>query len=73
MAVSILKDTQLRLVFEDGVDVNGKQVYKNKNFNNVKTTATVDQLFAVAQALVPLQTKVLFTVERNDSSDLAAM
>lgn len=73
MAVSILKDTQLRLVFEDGVDLNGKTIYKNKNYNNIKTTATVDQLFAVAQAIVPLQTKTLFTVERNDSSDLAAM
>lgn len=72
MATASLIDTQLRLVLEVGVDENGKSIFRSKNFNNVKTSATPDALFAIALALAPLQQHNLFAVERNDSSDLQA-
>jgi hypothetical protein len=60
--------TQLQLVFQTGEDGEGNVVIKNKNFNNIKTTATPDQLYAVASALIPLQQWTLLEVERNDSA-----
>ncbi|QHS22074.1 DUF1659 domain-containing protein [Virgibacillus sp. MSP4-1] len=70
MAVSQMIRSQLQLVFEAGPDSDGEITYKNKNFNNVKTEATADQLMAVTNALVPLQERSLYSVERNDSSVL---
>ncbi|TLS38187.1 DUF1659 domain-containing protein [Pseudalkalibacillus caeni] len=72
MATVTLMDTQLRLVFEVGVDQDGKSIFRSKNFNNVKPSAASDALYAVATALSPLQQHVLFEIERNDSSDLQA-
>ncbi|WP_353051716.1 DUF1659 domain-containing protein [Fictibacillus enclensis] len=43
MATTAILSTQLRLVFDGGMD-GDKQIYKNKNFSNVKTSATPDQL-----------------------------
>jgi hypothetical protein len=60
--------TQLQLVFQTGEDGEGNVIVKNKNFNNIKTTATPDQLYAVASALIPLQQWTLLEVERNDSA-----
>ncbi|WP_246942811.1 DUF1659 domain-containing protein [Bacillus pinisoli] len=68
MATSMMTDSQLRLVFEAGVNAEGKVIYKNKNFNNIKTSATTDQLFSVAQSLVGLQQYTLSAIERNDSN-----
>jgi hypothetical protein len=67
MAQAIISDSQLRLVFDMGVDENGKVIYKNKNFSNIKTSATTDGLFAVAQGLVSLQQHPVSAIERNDT------
>ena len=71
MAQASLIQSKLRLVFEVGVDENGKSLYKAKTVN-VKTEATTDQLFQTAQALAALCNDPLNTVERNDSSDIIA-
>ena len=68
MAQAILQDSQLRLVYEVGVDENGEMQYKNKNYNNIKTAAATNDLFSVAQAIVGLQGYTLDSLERNDSS-----
>lgn len=71
MAVADLMSTQLRLVFEDGEDmITGETLYKSKSFNNVKTSATADQLYAVATALAGLQQRPLYLIQRKDSSDI---
>ena len=70
MATTQLIETQLRLVLDDGVNEEGKPVYKNKNFNNINIAATPDQLLQAAQAIAGLQEKPLVTVERNDSSQI---
>ncbi|PWA09028.1 hypothetical protein DCC39_13755 [Pueribacillus theae] len=70
MAQAAIKSTQLRLIFETGIDRFGNPVYRNKSFNNVKPDATPDALYAIATALVPLQEHSLFEIERNDSSTL---
>ncbi|MBB6454834.1 hypothetical protein HNQ94_003323 [Salirhabdus euzebyi] len=68
MALEQKVSTQLQLIFQVGLDEEGNMMLKNKNFNNVKTDATADQLFAVASVLEPLQERTLHGVERNDSS-----
>lgn len=69
MAVSTKVDSRLQLVFENGLDLaTGNMTYKNKTFNNVKTTATADQLLAITQAIIPLQTLTLYSIRHNDSS-----
>lgn len=71
MAVADMTNSQLRLVLYDGDDlVTGKPIYKAKSFNNVKTDATPDQLYAIANAFAGLQERPLFNIERKDSSDV---
>ena len=70
MATEVLLDSQLRLVFDMGLDENGKQVYKRKNYNNIKISATADQLLQTAQAISSLQTEALAFVERDDTNQI---
>jgi hypothetical protein len=70
MAQATLVDTNLRLVFEAGVNEQGKPVYKNKTYSNVQMTATTDQLFQAATALAALSSDTFYTIERNDRSDI---
>ncbi|MGM0873364.1 MAG: DUF1659 domain-containing protein [Bacillota bacterium] len=72
MANTVLLDSQLRIVFDMGLDGNGKQMLKTKNYNNIKTSATADELLQVAQAIVSLQSESLAYVERNDSHQVIA-
>jgi hypothetical protein len=66
MAQSIIQNSQLRLIFEAGLDKYGKMQYKSKTYNNVKSNASPDALYSVAQAIVGLQANVLDSIERND-------
>ncbi|MBU7594517.1 DUF1659 domain-containing protein [Metabacillus halosaccharovorans] len=70
MASQVILDSQLSLVFDMGMDEEGKVILKRKNYNNVKTTATPDELLQVAQALASLQTETLSAIERNDSNQI---
>ncbi|MGM7721578.1 DUF1659 domain-containing protein [Metabacillus sp. Hm71] len=72
MAVAAILDSQLSLVFDMGLDENGKAKTKRKNYNNIKTSATPDQLLQAAQAIVSLQTETLLYVERNDTNQITA-
>ncbi|APH03523.1 DUF1659 domain-containing protein [Bacillus weihaiensis] len=72
MANQVLLDSQLRLMYEAGVDEKGETIFKSKNYNNVKITSTADELLQVAQAIASLQTQTLATVERNNSNQLLA-
>lgn len=72
MAQQILLESQLRLVFDMGFDETGKTIFKRKNYNNVKASATADQFYQTAQAIASLQTETLATIERNDSNHITA-
>jgi hypothetical protein len=72
MAQAFISDSQLRLVFETGVDAEGNFTYKSKNFNNIKTSATTDGLYSVAQSFASLQQYPLSAIERNDKHLLGA-
>lgn len=72
MAVSEMYKSTLQLVLDDGADdLTGKPIYKLKSFNNVKTAATADQLYTIANAFAGLQERPLYNVERKDSSEIS--
>ncbi|MEC5423484.1 DUF1659 domain-containing protein [Virgibacillus sp. C22-A2] len=71
MAVADIMKSTLQLVFNDGVDSKtGLPAYKSKSFNNVKTSANADQLYAIANAVVSLQKLSLYNIHRRDSYDI---
>ncbi|MFZ0371427.1 MAG: DUF1659 domain-containing protein [Halobacillus sp.] len=71
MAVSTeIVRSQLQLVLENGQDEKGNTIFRTKSFNNIKMTASEDQLYRVATAMAPLQQHLLYAVERNDNSIL---
>jgi hypothetical protein len=70
MAQALLEGTKLRLVFEAGVDGEGKPILKAKTFSNVTKAATADQLSQAAQAVAALCNDTLNKVERNDSTEI---
>ncbi|MGV3465470.1 MAG: DUF1659 domain-containing protein [Heyndrickxia sp.] len=72
MAETLLKESKLKLVFDNGVDGEGKQLFKNKTFSNIRLDSTADELQSAAQAIASLSQKALYGVERNDNSDVQA-
>jgi hypothetical protein len=72
MAQSTLVDSNLRLVFETGINGKGEPIYKGKVYSNLKNDATADQLYQAAQALGALCNDPLYTVERTDRYDIMA-
>ncbi|EQB38101.1 MULTISPECIES: DUF1659 domain-containing protein [Virgibacillus] len=73
MASSQLTNSSLWLVFDNGINEStGKMVTKTKSFNNVKTVATAEQLYIIAEAFTNLQQLPLEVVERKDTSEILA-
>lgn len=73
MAQQLISDSGLRIVFDHGVDLDGNQIFKNKNYNNVKTDATPDALDATIQALVPLQQHPMVMAERYNTYQIVSI
>ena len=72
MAVtSIPYNSRLSLVFQKGTDPStGAPITTTKSFNNVKNTATDQDVYDVAQALVSLQKYSLIETRRTDQEKL---
>ncbi|MCC3356164.1 DUF1659 domain-containing protein [Bacillus sp. REN16] len=65
--------TQLRFVFENGIDGKGRMILKNKNYNNINPEASADALHSVAVAIDNLQSLELVGIERNNSYALTGV
>ncbi|MFB3164980.1 DUF1659 domain-containing protein [Neobacillus sp. 179-J 1A1 HS] len=72
MAQAVVTSSKLRLVFQVGMDDEGKPVLKAKTFNNIQKSATPDQLLRAAQALIGLSNDTLSNIERVENADLLA-
>ncbi|MFH7819674.1 DUF1659 domain-containing protein [Neobacillus thermocopriae] len=72
MAQSLLIGTKLKMVFQTGINDDGKPLLRTKTFSNVRKEATADQLFQAANALAVLCNDPLNTLERTDSSEIIA-
>lgn len=74
MAQATMIQSRLQLYFEQGIDdETGDIITKTKSFNNVKTSATPEQLLNVADTLASLQQHPLYEVRRNDVALLTAI
>ena len=72
MAETLLAESKLRLVFQTGIDNDGKPILRAKTFGNINKAVTADQLNQVTQAVVTLSADQLSGAQRMDSSDLIA-
>jgi len=54
MAETLLKESRLKLIFDNGVDGDGKQLFKSKTFSNIRLDSTPDELQSAAQAIASL-------------------
>lgn len=72
MAQAVVTASKLRLVFQVGMDDDGKPILKAKTFNNIQKSATPEQLLQAAQALVGLSNDTLSNIERVENADLLA-
>ncbi|KAB7707262.1 DUF1659 domain-containing protein [Bacillus aerolatus] len=66
MAQAVLMKSTLSLIFDHGLNGEGKPVYKSKTFANVNELATADELEAAGAAIAALTDKPVVTVARND-------
>lgn len=64
MAQEFITATRLSLLYDAGVDGDGKRVEKTKTYSKVKNTATANELYAVAAALNSVTTFSLVHAER---------
>ncbi|WP_102344807.1 DUF1659 domain-containing protein [Bacillus sp. Marseille-P3661] len=69
-ALENMYDSQLSLEYDHGMDLDGKIITKVKNYNNLKTTSTPEEIFAVAQAIAGLQQHPLNYVKRNSNYEI---
>ena len=51
MAIKMTRDSKLRVVFQTGLNEEGKPIYKTKSYANVAEEVTPDQLQQVGEAL----------------------
>ncbi|NCU18436.1 DUF1659 domain-containing protein [Pallidibacillus pasinlerensis] len=70
MATAIHYDTNIRLIFEAGVDNEGNPIFKRKNYNNVKTTSSTAEIFQAAKAIESLCQLPLVKIERDDKTEI---
>ncbi|WP_409253863.1 DUF1659 domain-containing protein [Bacillus sp. SCS-153A] len=72
MATADLKSIKLKMVFDDGVDAEGKPKYANKTYSNINFASTPDEIRQAADALAGLSARPLILLEKNDSFDINA-
>ncbi|ADL52902.1 DUF1659 domain-containing protein [Clostridium cellulovorans] len=70
MINKIINSTSLILEVENGTDSKGATIYKKKTFSGIKTNATVDDVFAVAEAIKSILSKTTKGYYLNESSKL---
>jgi hypothetical protein len=70
MAQALWNEASLKLAFLNGMKENGDPNLVIKTFRNLNETATPEQIYAAAQGLASLVTYSLYSVERNDISEI---
>jgi len=63
-------DTKFKLVLNAGVDINNKNIIKNKTFANIKSVTTNDNIYNVANSLAALQSYTLTNIVKYEEFDL---
>lgn len=70
MAQAIWNDASMKLLFMNGMKENGEPNIVTKSLNDLKETATPEQILIVAEALASIVSYSLYSVVRNDSMEI---
>lgn len=62
--------SDLVLLMDNGVGASGQPLTKARKYSSVKTTATNEDIYAVADSLTGLQTKTRLAVRRQDTIEI---
>jgi hypothetical protein len=63
-----LVDSSLNIMFKAGIDDAGRDVIKAKKYNNIKVTASAENLLSVGTAIGNLMKNELVEIQRSDDS-----
>lgn len=69
MALFTFENASLKVFFEAGVDHEGQPIFTTKTYQNVRESATADQIHAVAEAINSLSSSPVLKAQvvRTDS------
>ncbi|MFC4356225.1 DUF1659 domain-containing protein [Chryseomicrobium palamuruense] len=70
MAAYNFKSAVLRLVYDDGLTIDGKPKRKVKTYSGMLESATADQMVQAADAFSSLSSKALIGAEKQQISDI---
>jgi len=70
MAELHVTDVKLRIVFEEGINLDGSPILKRKTLSRIRVTATADQLHETAQAFASLCSYPYLESNRIETADI---
>ncbi|MCR2821736.1 DUF1659 domain-containing protein [Lederbergia panacisoli] len=70
MAQGMLRSSNLKIVFDYGMDENNKPIFKTKTFNRIRLDSTPDELYNTAIAIGSVSKEPIWAIERNDSHEI---
>ena len=71
MATEVKNASSLRLKFNRGLDLNGKDIISTKTLSNLKPDANSDSILEVANALGALQKHDLYDIVKIDYTSIS--
>ena len=65
--------TDLVLVMDNGIGASGQALSQNRTFRSIKVSATDDDVYALAQTLIGLQSKTNNFIQRRNTVELESV
>ncbi|MDD4172065.1 MAG: DUF1659 domain-containing protein [Syntrophomonas sp.] len=65
--------TDLVLVMDNGIGASGQALSKNRTYKNIKIAATDEDVYAVAQTLIGLQSRTNNFIQRRNTVELESV
>jgi hypothetical protein len=62
--------SDLVLLMDNGIGASGQPLSRARRYSNIKTTATNEDLYAVADSLTGLQSQTRLAVRRQDTIEI---
>ena len=69
--VSIANASSVKVKFDQGSDINGDRIIKNRTYSSIKPKSSSEDILAVITALAELQKHTLVGVNRIDNTSLS--
>lgn len=65
--------TDLVLVMDNGIGASGQALSQNRTFRSIKVNATDDDVYALAETLIGLQSKTNNFIQRRNTVELESV